>query len=245
MPRSAERVLQGFGLAVAQQPGRGTRPSATILAASEVSDPTAAAAAAASSSFDDPFADDEADLLPHPVAITSRATDRPDRIERRLIRFMVMTWHRKECILSFQRAGWCAVPNLSWQTYGPRTATPLDFGPTDAGAPPSGHLKTVAGVGIMLSPELTRRRGARYCRSASANRRRTSPMPTFPLPFLPSQSWHNFGSARTGRYASAHPACDLKVPAGTEIYAVADGVVVGLGLTSSPSMRTTSPSVTA
>jgi murein DD-endopeptidase MepM/ murein hydrolase activator NlpD len=51
-------------------------------------------------------------------------------------------------------------------------------------------------------------------------------MPTFPLPYLPSESWHNFGSARTGRYASAHPACDLKAPAGTEIYAVADGTIV-------------------
>jgi murein DD-endopeptidase MepM/ murein hydrolase activator NlpD len=51
-------------------------------------------------------------------------------------------------------------------------------------------------------------------------------MPTFPLPILPSQSWHNFGSERTGQYKSAHPACDLKVPAGTEIYAVADGVII-------------------
>jgi murein DD-endopeptidase MepM/ murein hydrolase activator NlpD len=53
-----------------------------------------------------------------------------------------------------------------------------------------------------------------------------TPMPTFPLPRLPARSWHNFASAREGRYASAHPACDLVAAGNTEVLAVADGTII-------------------
>lgn len=50
----------------------------------------------------------------------------------------------------------------------------------------------------------------------------------FPFTTLPAQSWANggrqFGASRTG--GRKHAGCDLKFPAGTPIYAVADGVLV-------------------
>jgi murein DD-endopeptidase MepM/ murein hydrolase activator NlpD len=54
----------------------------------------------------------------------------------------------------------------------------------------------------------------------------------FPMSDRPSVSWHpnprgtHFGAARTGKYAGAHPACDLIAAAGTRLFAVADGRVI-------------------
>src|ERR1700737_4678401 len=51
----------------------------------------------------------------------------------------------------------------------------------------------------------------------------------FPMSTRPSVSWHrnprgtHFGAARSGKYAGAHPACDLIAPAGTAVLTVADG----------------------
>lgn len=51
----------------------------------------------------------------------------------------------------------------------------------------------------------------------------------FPLPFVPNLSYHTggrrFGAGRSG--GRLHAACDLIVPAGTEIFAVDQGVVIG------------------
>jgi hypothetical protein len=51
----------------------------------------------------------------------------------------------------------------------------------------------------------------------------------FPLAALPKQSWHsggcNFGASRD-HGARRHAGCDLKEPKGTQIYAVADGILV-------------------
>jgi murein DD-endopeptidase MepM/ murein hydrolase activator NlpD len=54
----------------------------------------------------------------------------------------------------------------------------------------------------------------------------------FPLPIIPTTPWHNvptskathFGAPRDAPYPT-HGACDLLAPAGTEVYAVADGDV--------------------
>ena len=52
----------------------------------------------------------------------------------------------------------------------------------------------------------------------------------FPLPFVPSQSWHvsplRFGARRAGGKRK-HAGCDLYAPIGTPVYAVADGTVMG------------------
>ena len=52
----------------------------------------------------------------------------------------------------------------------------------------------------------------------------------FPLPFIPSQSWHTgalrFGANRAGG-TRKHAGCDLYAPIGTPVLAVADGTVKG------------------
>ena len=57
-------------------------------------------------------------------------------------------------------------------------------------------------------------------------------MPTFPLPMIPTRTWHNekgslnthFGATR-GSGSRAHAACDLFAPPDTPVLAVADGTV--------------------
>jgi murein DD-endopeptidase MepM/ murein hydrolase activator NlpD len=58
-------------------------------------------------------------------------------------------------------------------------------------------------------------------------------MPYFPLPFVPSLSWHKgsgdayFGAGRPNDpRMGLHAACDLAAPAGTKVYAIDDGMVI-------------------